>query len=370
MPPTARSPLLALLAVALFLGAFASYAAVRRNANWDLLPYVALASEAAAADAPSLHRATYAALEAELPADEFGPLTSSTAYRAACAADARVFSEQLGFYRYRLMYPWFLRGLHALGVPWRTAATWVSVLAGVALVGLAARWAWELGAGWLGLGVLALWVPASGAVDIARLWTPDTLGALFAFGGLYLWIARERPTAGAVVLVASLLARSSNVVFVALLLLALAAASVRRRERLVGLVAVAACGALYLALGRLGNGWWPMFVHTCVERVHLPRSEPPTFSVGAYLEALAAALPYLHLTKAGLWVAITATLVALPDTPRWQRLVGVSLLVSTAVQFLAAPVLWDRLFVTQELLVALLWLGRIGVRSTWCGRLS
>ena len=69
--------------------------------------------------------------------------------------------------------------------------------------------------------------------------------------------------------------------------------------------------------------------------------------------------PYFHLTRASLWIAITATVAALPDSTRRDRWVAGALLASTFIQFLAAPVLWDRLFVVQQLLVATILLERI-----------
>lgn len=353
--PALRAPLAALLFVLLYATIFVGYTAKQRNANYDLVPYSALATSGEFDTPEELHAATWSRLEGELAPGLYESLREDGDYRRRMANEADVFEENLGFYRARRAYPWLLSVADALGVRHVTAATWISVAAGACFVLILFGWLLAIGAGWRGLFAVAIWIPATGALDIARLWTPDTLAASTALAGFGVWMGFGRPALGVILLLASLAARSSNVVFLVFLVGALGLSAEDARERRVAWIGLALALGLYVVLGRDTNGWWPMFVHTCIERVPHPRSAPPSFELGTYLGAVAGGAPYFHLTRAGLWLATLGLLWIGGRLDRRGRLLVFALVTSTLVQFLAAPVLWDRLFVAQMGVSLLLW---------------
>ena len=95
------------LGLAFLAATFALVAAcslLRPAYNWDVLPYVALASETPAMSAAERHEVAYRLVEAAAPGSDWALLTADGAYRVQMAADAEAFDNQLGMYRIKPAY--------------------------------------------------------------------------------------------------------------------------------------------------------------------------------------------------------------------------------------------------------------------------
>src|SRR5262245_6801764 len=95
--------------------ALSLYAAARPVYNWDLVPYVAMSLASADVPVAQIQERTYDLLRQSLPPAAYEDLTRGP-YRQEVSRDPAVFSQQLAFYRVKILYAAILRALDLCGV--------------------------------------------------------------------------------------------------------------------------------------------------------------------------------------------------------------------------------------------------------------
>jgi len=152
------------------------YAAVNPSKNsWDTIAYVASARAIDSPDAETYHRYAYELLRKYVPPDVYADLTDpSYQYRANMYDNAALFSQQMSFYKIRILYIYGIWLLQKAGVNAYNASHAISVF--------------SVGAAFLILGLFAirlrinlvtsflpmLLIPL-GVILVARTGTPDGL---------------------------------------------------------------------------------------------------------------------------------------------------------------------------------------------------
>jgi hypothetical protein len=264
--------------------------------NWDMLGYMALALEWSVADDVEVHRATYAAAEAELPRETFLYLLASDVRRERYE-DAAAFHEHLPFYRARVLYTGLVALVHAAGVPLVAATHAVAVGSFVLLAGLVLLWASRA------LGPLAGLAFALGLVHVPPLlntatWaTADALATLTTLGALYFALERRAWRAACACMLFAILSRPDSIVLAGLFCAALALVPRIDRPSTKALLAgLALCVLAYLGVqAHAGEyGWWPLFQISFVEKTAHPAALPTAIDPALYRDVLArqlAALP-------------------------------------------------------------------------------
>lgn len=280
----ARRPA-ALLCAAVAAGAL-GLSAARPHWNWDMIGYVAAARSLADGDAGVLQGFTYAEVERSVPPAVFAELAPAggDSYRRAVRADPEAFREQLPFYRIRPLHNAAVLLLSRAGVGLGRATHLVPGIAVAAAIALLL----PLAASALPpplAAALPLLAVAFGALDVARLATPDgtaLLGVVLA--GLLYAAGRATPL---FLLLPLLVAVRTDLVLLSLPLAAAAGAVARRpaAAALSGGVALALALAIPAHFGH--PGWAVTFHHTFVAPLARPLSEPPALDAARYLRVLA-----------------------------------------------------------------------------------
>ncbi|TIW39094.1 MAG: hypothetical protein E5V71_15335, partial [Mesorhizobium sp.] len=184
------------------------------DANWDMLPYLAIAEEGSYPDVQALHDYAYGTVRDGVSAGEYKTLTDdSGGFRSHMAGNATDFHSLLGMYRIKFLYAEILSTMSSVMSPVEAMRV-ISVLSVLLFGAIALLWLRSEGA-------LAL-APVAGAVlimaefgDAARANTPDLLCSALFLGGLFAYV-RRREVATAILLFLAFMARPDNIVFLAI----------------------------------------------------------------------------------------------------------------------------------------------------------
>ncbi|TIO11203.1 hypothetical protein [Mesorhizobium sp.] len=275
------------------------------DANWDMLPYIAIAEEGSYPDVQALHDYAYSMVKAGVSADEYKTLTDdSGGFRSHMAANAADFHSLLGMYRIKFLYAEILSTMSSVMSPVE-AMRMVSVLSVLLFGTIALLWLRSEGA-------LAL-APVAGAVlimadfgDAARAATPDLLCSALFLGGLFAYM-RGREVATAILLFLAFMARPDNIVFLAVFAVLLVAFRQKAGGALAGF---AASLVAYFAISHWAQhpGWWPHLWFSSIEQHYNMDGFDPPFSAVAYLRTFAVSMA--RAVSLNSWVGVSVLALA------------------------------------------------------------
>lgn len=275
------------------------------DANWDMLPYLAIAEEGSYPDPQALHDYAYSTVKAGVSAGDYKTLTDDGGgFRNHMAENAADFHSLLGMYRIKFLYAEILSSLSHVVAPveaMRLVQVFSVLLFGaVTLIWLRAQ------------GALAL-APVVGAIlimadfgDAARASTPDLLCSALFLGGLFAYV-RKREAATAILLFLAFMARPDNIVFLAIFAVLLMAF---RQKAWGALAGFAASFIAYFAISHWAQhpGWWPHLWFSSIEQHYNMDGFEPPFSVAAYLKAFAASV--VRAITVDSWVGVSVLALA------------------------------------------------------------
>ncbi|RWA84681.1 hypothetical protein [Mesorhizobium sp.] len=275
------------------------------DANWDMLPYLAIAEEGTYLDPQALHDYAYSAVKEGVSAGDYKTLTDDGGgFRSHMTENAADFHSLLGMYRIKFLYAEILSSLSHVVSPVE-AMRLVQVFS-VLLFGI-------ITLAWLRAeGALAL-APVAGAVlimadlgDAARASTPDLLCSALFLGGLFAFV-RKREVATAILLFLAFMARPDNIVFLAIFAVLLVAF---RQKAWGALAGFAASFIAYFAISHWAQhpGWWPHLWFASIEQHYNMDGFEPPFSVAAYLKAFAASV--VRAVNVNTWVGVSVLALA------------------------------------------------------------
>ncbi|TRD00657.1 hypothetical protein FJV76_17905 [Mesorhizobium sp. WSM4303] len=275
------------------------------DANWDMLPYLAIAEEGNYPDAQALHDYAYSAVKSGVSAADYKALTDDGGgFRSHMAENAADFQSLLGMYRIKFLYAKMLSTMSALMLPVE-AMRLLQVVSELLFGAITLLWLRTEGA-------LAL-APVVGAVlivadfgDAARALTPDLLCSTLFLGGLLAYV-RGREVATAMLLFLAFMGRPDNIVFLAIFAVLLLVF----RQRAWGVLAgFAASFIAYFAISHWAHhpGWWPHLWFSSIEQHYNMDGFEPPFSVGAYLKAFAAS--FIRAISINSWVGVCVLALA------------------------------------------------------------
>lgn len=275
------------------------------NANWDMLPYLAIAEEGSYPDVQALHDFAYGTVKAGVSAGEYKTLTDdSGGFRSHMAGNATDFHSLLGMYRIKFLYAEILSTMSSVMSPVEAMRV-ISVLSVLLFGAIALLWLRSEGA-------LAL-APVAGAVlimaefgDAARANTPDLLCSALFLGGLFAYV-RGREVATAILLFLAFIARPDSIVFLAIFAALLVAS---RQKGWGALTGFAASLVAYFAISHWAQhpGWWPHLWFSSIEQHYNMNGFDPPFSAVAYLRAFAASL--VRAVSLNSWVGVSVLALA------------------------------------------------------------
>jgi hypothetical protein len=288
------------IAFSLYILLTAATAWFMPDANWDMLPYLAIAEEGAYPDPQALHDYAYSTVKAGVSAGDYKMLTDDGGgFRSHMAENAADFHSLLGMYRIKFLYAEILSGLSHVVSPVE-AMRLVQVFSVLLFGAITLAWLRAEGA-------LAL-APVIGAIlimadfgDAARASTPDLLCSALFLGGLLAY-ARKREAATAVLLFLAFMARPDNIVFLTIFAVLLVAFRQRAWGALAGF---AASFVAYFAISHWAQhpGWWPHLWFSSIEQHYNMDGFAPPFSVAAYLKAFAASV--VRAVTVNSWVGVS-----------------------------------------------------------------
>lgn len=342
----AQAALIGALLFGIYILSTATVAIIKPDANWDMLPYLAVAEEAQISDPQQLHDFAYGTVKAAVSEHDFRLLTEDDGFRSHMYANAKDFVSLLPMYRVKFFYAEILSGLsHAM-----SPVTAMRVVSAVSVLLFGA--------------FVLLWLNAAGALALAPLFvgllmmtefgysarasTPDLLCSALSLGGCYAFY-RQREWLTATLLFVAFLVRPDNIIPIAVLATLLLVWRVRS-PGLLAAVALSVAGYVGISSWAGHSGWWPHLYFSSVEQQLNMDSFHPAFSPIIYAKAFARSL--LYATWYNSWVG--AIVVALGLWAffsrlgyRFDRRAGVlfaALILGTAAKFVVFPIQDTRIY--------------------------
>ena len=285
------------------------------EANWDMLPYLAVAEEAKYPDPVALHDFAYGAVKAAVLAADYEALTNDGGgFRTHMAENPTDFVSLLGMYRVKFLYGQIISVVSTFVTP-VAALRLVSAFSAVLFAGFVLAWlrsakALALAPLFVGLMIFC------GFSEATRVGTPDLLCAALFLGGLYSFtVKREWLTA--VLLTLAFLVRPDNIVFIGIFGILLL---VYGQKSLGAFIAFAACFIGYFAVSHFSHhpGWWPHLYFSSIEQHQNMTDFHPAFSLSLYAHAFGASFLRSQLASISaqpLMLSFTKTVA--PRLMRW-----------------------------------------------------
>lgn len=314
--------------------------------DWDLVAYVGCAVALREHDSKLIQQQAYAALQTELPEDDYADIVSGSDFRRDVAQNADHFHQQLRFYQIRPLYIWIVAGLHAMGLGFVQATRIISVAAffliGILLHCWLRRYVSELRAGTCT--ILLLLTPV--ILTSARTASPDALSAVIVLLGAYFLIERNTVLTGSVLLLAALLLRTDNVLFLFILCAAIAYQRSQKRTRVITAIAGIAAIGLVLAINHTEHSYpWTVLMQNTATPIVNPAEVSPKISVSDYFVAVHDMLDEARENSVAVFPFLAAIALFASRTPaRLKQLVKIVLL-SWTVHIAIFPHIEDRYFI-------------------------
>ncbi len=261
---------------------------VQPEANWDMLPYIAVAGENAHADPAALHAFAYGVVKEGVNASNYRELTTSDAFRLHMSETPDDFVSLLGMYRVKILYTKILESLFPIVSP-VTAIYAVSVFSTLAFGAATLLWLRYLKALMLAPFLVGILIMGEFG-DAARVGTPDMLCAALLLAGMYAHV-RKFEAGSALLLFLAFLARPDNIVFVCLFALLVVTFKLRAPG---ALIAFAASLVSYFLISNWAGhpGWWPhLYFSTVFQQLNM-NGFHPDFSFAIYAKSFAKAAYY------------------------------------------------------------------------------
>lgn len=338
---------IAILIYILFTCSVFFYSLANPVYNWDMIPYVAVAKNFEIKDAQKLHAFVYDGLKQAVPPQTFQELVTGD-YRKTISKNPEAFSEQLSFYRFKIIYILLLAGLGKLGMPIFFASHFISAVA--VFAGL-----WLLfpiikkNLSPLFIALFALLSLLFRITWLAGLSTPDGLAFLIMIAIAYLLLEKKRALLFALPL--AIFVRTDLIILGALMTLYTFFRFPKWRAASV-ISFVLSCAA-YLGLNAYFENytWQTLFYFSFIESVPYP-SRITEINVAQYLHILFEQTLKLFMQKEFLayLAAIFITLAGFRRNPFIALIIIMFLY--TIIHFLLFPATSLRFFIAPFLLAA------------------
>jgi hypothetical protein len=284
--------------------------------TWDIVPYVAAAMSAQISDPIALHSATYQILQSTLSEAEFTGLISGP-YAADLSQNPEHFASQLNMYYVKPLYVAVLQGAALLGANPITAIRGVSLLSGLLVCCLIFHWLKSVTSFKTAAILVILFSLTARLIDLSRVPTPDNFSALIILLGVYLLLVKQWLVPAVIILAASILVRTNNMVFVGLWNRYSQCRDFKDSQFRLAALGLIVSISFYLVTNTLFDyQWWRLFYHTFVESQVNIDAFAISFSFSTYFSVLKAALQQLLAPGAFIASALLAFLLILIITTR------------------------------------------------------
>jgi hypothetical protein len=271
---------------------------IEPEANWDMLPYIAIAAEGTHPGAAALHGYAYGAVKQGVTTPSFEALTKGDVFRQHMSDMPDDFVSLLGMYRVKILYVKALGALLPFMAP-VSAIHAISVFSTLAFGLFALLWLRSLQALALAPFAAAVMMMA-GFGDAARVGTPDMLCAALFTGAMYAYV-RKHEFSSAILFYLAFLARPDNVVFVCLFAVLIFIFKIRAPGVL---LAFASSLISYFLISHWAGhpGWWPHLYFSTISQQFNMSGFQPSFSAALYFKAFAKAV--YHSLEYNSWVGV------------------------------------------------------------------
>lgn len=249
--------------------------------NWDMVIYAAAAERTADEPTAALHTRIWDSVRSVVPAARFQELCCSNTFRQDRFDKPQVFESHFPMYEVKAGYVWLLKGLSRIFSSF-DAMIWISFLSGT-MIAVCIAHAFNKLPGFYRF----IWIPGLVLLELpnlVRLSSPDALAAaLFVAGALFLH--KQRPNVGILLILLGLTVRPDNVVTCLFLVIYF----IFVRQHVHAVVLGVAALATYLLITRSYEhiGWWNHFYYTFLDRPKSLVGFDPDFDPALYLEVLA-----------------------------------------------------------------------------------
>lgn len=309
-------------------------------ANWDMIPYTALAQAVPGQDIASIHSSAYDSVKLAVSPGEFLQLTEDRRYRIAQYASSDAFATMLPMYEVKWLYIETVRALSGA----------VGAIQGERLVNSIAMVCFGL--------MISFWLNANRALvfapvviaglalcdigTVARITTPDMMAGALVLGAVLL-LQRGQALTASLLLALAVATRPDHVLLAGCFATALMLASRDWRSAAILLVPSLAAFAF---VSNVDNypGWWTHVYLTQIEYVPTLEGFHPEFSLATYIMAIVKAASravaeegwpvlLLMLGLAAAWV-----MMKIENVSRRDMAITIALLVAVVGKFLIFPI--------------------------------
>ena len=322
--------------------------------DWDLVAYIGSTIALHQQDSRAIQAQAYAALQRELPQDDYTDIVRGSDFRRDVAQNADHFRQQLPFYQIRPLYIWSIGALHASGFGFVVSTRILSSAAILAIGVLLFFWMRRYATATLAAIATLLLLITPVIFTSARTGSPDALSALIVLIGAFEIVERDRLAYGAMFLLVSLLLRTDNAIFVVLLFLSSALASTTSKTRTFQIILCVLAIATVLTVNRTQHSYsWSALLRNTESPVVNPAEAPATIASGDYFNDVRDMIDEARENSVTVFPFIALLSLISSRTPaRLKRLVKVVLL-SWAARIVLFPHIEDRYFITGAAIIGM-----------------
>ncbi len=333
--------------------------------NWDLVPYIGSVLSREGYSSNQTHALTYKMLRRELPAQSYRRLIEAHSppdgdYAWIVMQSSESFHQQLPFFNISWLYIALLQAIHRVGVSIVRAVSLVSIASYLGLCFLIFSWCSRFMQPWPAMVMSWCLSICPSMLQLPRIATPDPLSAFVLVLAVYLLLAREANGWFFALSVVSIWIRPDNLIVAGFSFAALWLAQPKRWRLWFGGMLSALAAYELLQLAAPGYSWAVLFYHSFVSHLAFPAGQTINLTARMYLHAFGRGVialgessmisEFLLLGTIGLLAFNCRTQVGNPG--RKLPLLAGAMLLSIVVHFLLYPMVQDRFFIAEFIVLA------------------
>lgn len=346
-----------------FAAAISVYSVMKADYNWDVLAYAGCVFSLESSDTDAVHKSAYELFKSSVDEKTYSLQAAGNKYRETLASCAGCFYQTLSFYKIKLLYIALVYGLYKSGINLFVSLSVISALFYFLTSLVIYLWLFKIIDSKLHTFLIAVLLTASPyLINAASNPTPDLFAGFLIFISVYCLVERKSLYLFILFMILSLLVRPDNI----FLFVILSGVLIANNQYLVHRKLVYSSITLGILIVVIINVWSgnysysTLFYHSFIEKLTNPTEFNSVINPSIYIKGLLNWIFFFKYSMAALQfvIILIAVYIKLKSESDIKNDLELSVLIamglSIIIHYILYPVMDDRYFIGQYLVIDIL----------------
>jgi len=352
----------------LLISVITVFSVTKADYNWDVLAYAGCVFSFESTNADTVHKSAYELFKNTVDEKTYLLQTAGNKYRETLSECTDCFYQTLPFYKIKLLYIILIYGLYKSGINLFFSLAVISGLFYFLTSLVIYLWLWKIIRDEFYSFLPAVFLSVSPyLINASSNPTPDLLAGFFIFLAVFILLERNNFYLFALLMVLSLFVRPDNIFLFAILIGVLITNNQYSKHRKLMYLSIS-LGALIVVITNIWSGnysYSTLFYHSFVEKLTKPAEFNSIINPSIYIKGLLNWVFFFKYSMAALQFVILSIAIYIKihsdDEIKndLEFLVLIAMGLSIIIHYILYPVMDDRYFIAQYLVIDILFIKSI-----------